>query len=78
MRVVVFNFSRPSKTARWELRSLKVVVPNPRADEDRSLVPPAPDVRVDDPPQMREMSPPPASKPAPVRGRGSAASGSAG
>ena len=32
---VVFNFSRPSKSARWELRSLKIVVPMPRPDERR-------------------------------------------
>jgi hypothetical protein len=54
---VVFNFSRPSKTAKWQLRSLKVVVPMPRADEGRPLVPPNPDVRVDEPPLLREVSP---------------------
>ncbi|HEY5952568.1 MAG TPA: hypothetical protein VIV40_44015 [Kofleriaceae bacterium] len=53
---IVFNFSRPSKTAKWQLRSLKVVVPMPRPDEG-TLVPPTPDVNVDEPPLMREMSP---------------------
>ena len=56
---VVFNFSRPSKTAKWQLRSLKVVVPMPRPDEDRALVPPNPDVQVDEPPLLRGISPPP-------------------
>jgi hypothetical protein len=53
---VVFNFSRPSKTARWELRSLKVVVPMPRPEEGHVA---GPDVQVDEPPLLREMSPPP-------------------
>src|SRR6185503_3692883 len=55
---VIFNFARPSKTAKWQLRSLKVVVPMPRPDEGRSLVPPNPDVRADEPPLLREISPP--------------------
>jgi hypothetical protein len=55
---VVFNFSRPSKTARWQLRSLKVVVPMPRPNEgDSPLVPPLPDVSADEAPLMREVSP---------------------
>jgi hypothetical protein len=54
---IVFNFSRPSKTAKWQLRSLKVVVPMPRADEGRPMVPPNPDVQVDEPPLLREVSP---------------------
>jgi hypothetical protein len=54
---VIFNFARPSKTARWQLRSLKVVVPMPRPDEGRALVPPTPDIRVDEPPLLREVSP---------------------
>lgn len=55
---VVFNFSRPSKTARWELRSLKVVLPMPRPNEGgTSLVPPAPDVNVDEPPLLRGVAP---------------------
>lgn len=82
---VVFNFSRPSKTDRWQLRSLKVVVPMPRPDEGRSLVPPAPDIRVDEPPLMREMSapsappakPPPPPPPAKPRAERTAGSGSA-
>jgi len=74
---VVFNFSRPSKTARWQLRSLKVVVPMPRPDEGRALVPPNPDVRVDEPPLLREISPsslprPDASTPQVPSGAGSA------
>jgi hypothetical protein len=58
---VVFNFSRPSKTAKWQLRSLKVVVPMPRPDEGRAVVP-NPDIHVDEPPLMREvpMTMPPA------------------
>ncbi|HEX5060680.1 MAG TPA: hypothetical protein VFV99_15030 [Kofleriaceae bacterium] len=68
---IIFNFSRPSKTAKWQLRSLKVVVPMPRPDEERSLVPPAPDVQVDEPPLMREMgSPPPPSRPDAAVGSG--------
>lgn len=63
---VVFNFSRRSKTARWQLRSLKVVVPMPRPDEGREVVP-NPDIRVDEPPLMREVPAPPAP-----RGSGSA------
>lgn len=59
---IVFNFSRPSKTARWELRSLKVVVPMPRPNEGVPLVPPSPDINVDEAPLMREVSPPPASR----------------
>jgi hypothetical protein len=55
---VVFNFSRASKTERWQLRSLKVVVPMPRPNEgDDPLVPPLPDVSADEPPLMREVSP---------------------
>jgi hypothetical protein len=54
---IVFNFSRPSKTAKWQLRSLKIVVPMPRPDEGRILVPPNPDIQVDEPPLMREVSP---------------------
>jgi hypothetical protein len=73
---VVFNFSRPSKTARWELRSLKVVVPMPRPDEDR-LVVPSPDVQVDEPPLLREMSPSTPTRPdaGPPRARGGSGSG---
>ena len=75
---VVFNFSRPSKTAKWQLRSLKVVVPMPRPDEGRTLVPPNPDVRVDEAPLMREvpMTPTPARDAgAPTRDAASAGSG---
>jgi hypothetical protein len=61
---VIFNFSRPSKTAPWELRSLKIVVPMPRPDEGRTLVPPAPDVEVGEPPLLREMSPSTRGRPA--------------
>jgi hypothetical protein len=60
---IVFNFSRPSKTARWQLRSLKLVVPMPRPNEGPALVPPAPDVNIDEPPLMREVSPPPLNEP---------------
>jgi len=67
---VIFNFSRPSKTAKWQLRSLKVVVPMPRPEEERSLVPPAPDVRVDEPPLMREMGSPPPARPDAAVGSG--------
>jgi hypothetical protein len=56
---VVFNFSRPSKTAKWQLRSLKVVVPMPRPDEGRTMVPPNPDVSADEAPLLREVSPEP-------------------
>jgi len=66
---VVFNFSRPSKTARWQLRSLKIVVPMPRPNEVQSpLVPPLPDVRVDEAPLMREISPPAPSRASPAPG----------
>lgn len=58
---IVFNFSRTSKTARWELRSLKVVVPMPRPNEETPLVPPSPDINVDEAPLMRELSPAPKS-----------------
>ncbi len=58
---IVFNFSRASKTARWELRSLKVVVPMPRPNEETPLVPPSPDINVDEAPLMRELAPAPKS-----------------
>jgi hypothetical protein len=67
---IVFNFSRPSKTAKWQLRSLKIVVPMPRPDEGRPMVPPNPDVRVDEPPLLREVSP--SSPTRPDAGAGSA------
>ncbi len=55
---VVFNFSRPSKTRRWELRSLKIVIPMPRPNEGGSpLAPDAPDVRLDEPPLLRGVAP---------------------
>ena len=50
-------------SAKWQLRSLKVVVPMPRPDEDRALVPPNPDVQADEPPLMRELSAPPPPPP---------------
>jgi hypothetical protein len=57
---VVFNFSRPSKAARWQLRSLKVVVPMPRPNEgEPPTIPASGDVRADEPPLSREVSPPP-------------------
>jgi hypothetical protein len=67
---IVFNFSRKSKTEKWQLRSLKIVVPMPRPDEGRLMVPPNPDVRVDEPPLLREMSP--SSPTRPDAGSGSA------
>jgi hypothetical protein len=70
----VFNFSRPSKAAKWQLRSLKIVVPMPRPDEGR-LVPPLPDVRADEPPLLREVSPPPPTSRVDA-GTGSARAGS--
>jgi hypothetical protein len=36
---VVFGFERNSKTAPWQLRSFKIVVPMPRADEPKSPLP---------------------------------------
>jgi len=55
---VVLGFTRASKTARWQLRSFKVVVPMPRPDEiEPSLVPPSPDINPDDPPLLREVTP---------------------
>lgn len=57
---IIFNFSREKMSAKWQLRSLKIVVPMPRPDEERSLVPPAPDVKVDEAPLMREIGSPPA------------------
>jgi hypothetical protein len=70
---VVFNFSRPSRTAKWQLRSLKIVVPMPRPDEGITLVPPNPDIRVDEPPLLREISP--SSPTRPDAGPGTAGSG---
>ncbi|HEY5922520.1 MAG TPA: hypothetical protein VIV11_12650 [Kofleriaceae bacterium] len=75
---IIFNFARPSKTAKWQLRSIKVVVPMPRPDEGRLLTPPNPDVQVDEPPLMREMSPSSPTRPdAPAPGGSANRSGSA-
>ena len=70
---VVFGFTRPSKTARWQLRSYKVVVPMPRPDEEHPpLVPPSPDVNPNDPPLLREAAPELEQKvmPPPAKGSG--------
>jgi hypothetical protein len=37
---IVFGFERDDKAAPWKLRSFKVVVPNPRPDEDPAAPPP--------------------------------------
>jgi hypothetical protein len=72
---IVFNFARPSRTAKWQLRSLKIVVPMPRPDEGRVTIVPNPDVRVDEAPLMREV---PMVAPADAGASRSAGSASAG